>query len=45
MPNEGKAKLLIADAYTAKNEIDLALEAYKRGLDDLTGDCLERSGA
>jgi tetratricopeptide (TPR) repeat protein len=37
MPNEGKAKLLIADAYTKKGEIDLALEAYQKasGLDPL----------
>lgn len=35
MPNEGKAKLLVADAYTKKGEIDLALEAYQKasGLD------------
>jgi tetratricopeptide (TPR) repeat protein len=37
MPNEGKAKLLIADAYAKKGEIDLALEAYQKasGLDPL----------
>lgn len=35
--NEGKAKLLIADAYAKKGEIDLALEAYQKasGLDPL----------
>lgn len=37
MPNEGKAKLLVADAYAMKGEIDLALEAYQKasGLDPL----------
>ncbi|HVH46336.1 MAG TPA: tetratricopeptide repeat protein, partial [Labilithrix sp.] len=37
MPNEGKAKLLVADAYAKKGEIDLALEAYQKasGLDPL----------
>mgnify|MGYP001101453057 CR=1 FL=1 len=37
MPNEGKAKLLIADAYVKKGEIDLALEAYQKasGLDSM----------
>jgi tetratricopeptide (TPR) repeat protein len=37
MPNEAKAKLLVADAYTKKGEIDLALEAYQKasGLDPL----------
>lgn len=29
-PNEGMAKLLIADAYAKKGEIDLALEAYQK---------------
>lgn len=35
MPNEAKGKLLIADAYAKKGEIDLALEAYQSaaGLD------------
>lgn len=35
MPNEGKAKLLVADAYAKKGEIDLAIEAYQKahGLD------------
>ena len=35
--NEGKAKLLIADAYAKKGEIDLALEAYQKasGMDPL----------
>jgi Flp pilus assembly protein TadD len=35
--NEGKAKLLVADAYAKKGEIDLALEAYQKasGLDPL----------
>jgi tetratricopeptide (TPR) repeat protein len=37
MPNEGQAKLLIADAYAKQGEIDLAIEAYQRasGLDPL----------
>jgi tetratricopeptide (TPR) repeat protein len=37
MPNEGKAKLLVADAYAKKGEIDLALEAYQKasGLDSM----------
>ncbi len=37
MPNEGKAKLLVADAYAKKGEVDLALEAYQKasGLDPL----------
>ena len=37
MPNEGKAKLLVADAYAKKDEVDLALEAYQKasGLDPL----------
>jgi tetratricopeptide (TPR) repeat protein len=37
MPNEGQAKLLVADAYAKKGEIDLALEAYQKasGLDPL----------
>ena len=37
MPNEAKAKLLVADAYAKKGEIDLALEAYQKasGLDPL----------
>jgi tetratricopeptide (TPR) repeat protein len=35
--NEGKAKLLVADAYAKKGDIDLALEAYQKasGLDPL----------
>lgn len=35
MPNEAKTKLLVADAYAKKGEIDLALEAYQaaHGLD------------
>lgn len=35
MPNEAKGKLLVADAYAKKGEIDLALEAYQaaHGLD------------
>ena len=35
MPNEAKGKLLIADAYAKKGEVDLALEAYQSaaGLD------------
>jgi tetratricopeptide (TPR) repeat protein len=37
MPNEGQAKLLVADAYAKKGEIDLALEAYQKasGLDPM----------
>ena len=36
-PNEAKAKLLVADAYAKKGEIDLALEAYQKasGMDPL----------
>jgi tetratricopeptide (TPR) repeat protein len=38
MPNEGQTKLLVADAYAKKGEIDLALENYKKanGLDPLS---------
>ncbi len=37
MPNEGQSKLLLADTYAKKGEIDLALEQYKHatGLDPL----------
>jgi tetratricopeptide (TPR) repeat protein len=37
MPNEASAKLLVADAYAKKGEIDLAVEAYQKasGLDPL----------
>lgn len=46
MPNEAKGKLLIADAYAKKGEIDLALEAYQSaaGLDHVDATPLVNAG-
>jgi tetratricopeptide (TPR) repeat protein len=46
MPNEAKGKLLIADAYAKKGEIDLALEAYQSaaGLDHADATPLVNAG-